>query len=373
MSLVGVNLLGNSFQQDPNPLWVKINNVAIGDSHQYGYKIIQNTNIGQLLNYALSDSNIVCVVYNWATGTAYTKIGFNLNVNSDSNSAPGYTTFIVKSKISNFYKSSNPQPQQQQQTRLISPYSMGSELILNAMNSVSFKVAFTLAFWNSNGWDCGDPDPNVLNNVINNGGQIIISFGGSAGCSSSTGINGSGGEPALSGGTPQQVMQRYLQPLKQYNVHYADFDIEGNYETDVSSYQLRNSAIVLLQQQIPGLKVSFTVPGNFGAVNMIKDALNKGVQIDCIRLMAMDWCAQVDMVSTAINCITSAHSQFPNMNFGYIPLLGLDDQSINTYTLQNHQNIINQLKNLPYVTTLSYWELHLDSNFTYLQAYKSLL
>ena len=254
----------------------------------------------------------------------------------------------------------------------------GSDLIQSVLNSNGSLDSFTLAFWNSNGFDCGVPDNTVLQNVTDKGGKITLSFGGAAGCASPTGINNSGGEPALAvaqqSGTAEQLMELYLQPITTYNIQSVDFDIENNYETDVLSYTLRNAAIALLQKKL-NIKVSFTVPGNFDAVDMIKDALNQGVTIDTINLMCMDWGNSVDMVSASINCLQNAHNIFPNLNFGYIPLIGKDDQGINTYTLQNHKDVISQIQNqkMTYITLFSYWCLNIDPNNSYLQAYSVLM
>ena len=106
MSLVGVTILGNTFVQDPNPNWIKINNVAIGESKNYGYSTANSVkgDIGGLLSNLSQDPNVVVVIYNWNTGIAYTKTGFNLSVSSDYQQANGYTTFVLQSKVSQFYQ-----------------------------------------------------------------------------------------------------------------------------------------------------------------------------------------------------------------------------------------------------------------------------
>lgn len=104
MSLVGKTLLGSVFEQDPNPNWIKINNVAIGELQMYGYNTYNNKDIGSLLNQLRGDNNITCLIYNWATGVGYAKTGFNLDNSGDYKAAPGFTTFILNSKISKYYK-----------------------------------------------------------------------------------------------------------------------------------------------------------------------------------------------------------------------------------------------------------------------------
>lgn len=111
MSLIGVSILGNSFVQDSNDNWLKINNVAIGESSIYGYNVVNsNGDIGGLLNRLSQDLNVTCLVYNWANNTGYVKTGFNLNVSSDYKLLNGYTTFVLKSKISRYYPTPSPNP-----------------------------------------------------------------------------------------------------------------------------------------------------------------------------------------------------------------------------------------------------------------------
>jgi mannan endo-1,4-beta-mannosidase len=95
--LIGNKFLGNTFEQDPNPNWIKINGIVLGETSNFGYKTIVNKNIGDLLNLLSTDSKVQAVVYNWSSGTAYVKTEFNLSLISDSAVNTAYTTFIIKS------------------------------------------------------------------------------------------------------------------------------------------------------------------------------------------------------------------------------------------------------------------------------------
>jgi len=383
MSLIGKVLLGNVFVQDPNPLFVKINNVGIGESI-YGYKTITDKDIGHLLENCVKDPKIVCIVYNWTTNIAYIKSGFNLNNSKDYKLAEGFTTFVVKSNISKYYPTPGPGPVPVPVpvpvpgSVFIAPYCMpGSDTMRAAIAAVKpYPINFTLAFWNNGNWDSGNPDSTLISDIRNNGGDICISFGGASGCENNQ-------EPALLGGTVQQVMQRYLVPIKQYNCKYIDLDIEGGKESDTNSYQLRNSALVLVQQQVPNLKISFTIAADQNGIysqNMLKDAIGKGIRIDTIRLMLMDFGSSMNLVSACISGLQKSYSQLSSIGqfkIGFIPLLLKDDQGINTYTLQNHKDILSQIKTnkMTYVQCFSYWELAIDQgqNFNFLKSYISSL
>lgn len=259
---------------------------------------------------------------------------------------------------------------------LITPYIMpGSETIQNAMNAIpSYPLSVTFAFWNNGNWDSGEPSNEIIAKIRKNNGDCTISFGGYSGCKDLK-------EPGLMGGSVQEIMQRYLDPIKKYSFLYADFDIEGHKEHDVGTYAPRNAAIALLQKQVPNLKVSFTVPADANGIycqKMLSDAASKGVVIDTVRIMAMEFGYKVDMVSTCITGLGNTYNQLKaiglvNVKLGFIPLLMTEGSGMNTYTLQNHQDILAQIKskNMNYVQTFSYWELARDKeqNFNFLKAY----
>jgi mannan endo-1,4-beta-mannosidase len=129
MSLTDTTLLGVKFRQDPNPLWEKIDGVALGDT--FNYKTINSTDIGKLLANEASDDNTVTIVYDWK-GIGYIKNGFNLLDTADYKLINGYTTFIHKSKISQF----NP---------ILPP-----SIISDWMNNKSYNVGDSIIFSSTN-------------------------------------------------------------------------------------------------------------------------------------------------------------------------------------------------------------------------------
>lgn len=93
-------LLGSTFVQDPNPNYIKIDNVVLGETASYGYNVVNTNDIGALLLSSLNDNNIVVIVYNWSQKVAYIKTGFNLNDSTDFKTSAGFTSFIVTNRIS---------------------------------------------------------------------------------------------------------------------------------------------------------------------------------------------------------------------------------------------------------------------------------
>lgn len=107
--LIDTSLLGSSFVQDKNPAYIKIDRVVLGESLQYGYKVIMGTDITAILNTCLADPKVVAVVYNWSAGVAYIKSGFNLNNTNDSAVNASYTTFVVLDRVASV-PATQPQP-----------------------------------------------------------------------------------------------------------------------------------------------------------------------------------------------------------------------------------------------------------------------
>lgn len=99
MSLIGKSVLGSPFLQDPKAEWLKLNGVVLGESKKFSYQTTRSRDIGSLLDRLIKDSSIVCVLYNWKTGFAYTKTGFDLNDKNDYHRNEDFTTFIVKERI----------------------------------------------------------------------------------------------------------------------------------------------------------------------------------------------------------------------------------------------------------------------------------
>jgi hypothetical protein len=98
--LVGKTFRGSTFVQDPIPEFIKIDGVVLGESTQYGYKVMNNARVTPILQACLADQNAVAIVYNWKTGVAYIKTGINFNIASDSKLNKEYTTFLISSRVS---------------------------------------------------------------------------------------------------------------------------------------------------------------------------------------------------------------------------------------------------------------------------------
>ena len=97
--LIGKIFLGSTFVQDAKWNYIKIDSVLLGESSKYGYKSVNNGDIGKLLDDCLKDGKAAVILYDWNKKVGYIKSGFDLSDSSDSKQQTGFTTFIVKSKI----------------------------------------------------------------------------------------------------------------------------------------------------------------------------------------------------------------------------------------------------------------------------------
>jgi mannan endo-1,4-beta-mannosidase len=96
-SLLGKQILGNTIYQDSNDRnWLKIDDVAVGESPCFSYKSLTSRDIGSILSSLFSDESVALIVYEWESGKAFLKTGLDINDARDSVHKRGVTTFIAK-------------------------------------------------------------------------------------------------------------------------------------------------------------------------------------------------------------------------------------------------------------------------------------
>ena len=115
------------------------------------------------------------------------------------------------------------------------------------------------------------------------GGNVIISFGGEA-----------GGELAQTCTSVSSLEAAYAKVVSTYNVTRLDFDIEGSVLDDTTSNARRDQALAELQAADPSVQIDFTVPVDptgleSDATALLKDAKSKGVNVNLVNIMTMDF------------------------------------------------------------------------------------
>ncbi len=210
---------------------------------------------------------------------------------------------------------------------------------LTDMASAGNLKDFTLAFVTSAGckaswFNAYDPRAAWAKDQIDAiraaGGDVKISFGGASGI-----------ELAQACTDADSLFAEYDAVVNAYGLTYVDFDIEGAAVADPASVQRRSLALARLQQAHPGLRISLTLPVlpeglTSDGLNVVKSAIDAGVDLDLVNVMAMDYYRGVDYGDAAVQAAQSTHDQlaalYPGRSddrlwamVGVTPMIGQND------------------------------------------------
>ena len=194
------------------------------------------------------------------------------------------------------------------------------------------------------------------------GGDVLISFGGEAGV-----------ELAINTPDAGQLESKYQSVIAQYRLTWMDFDIEGKALSKVEANQRRDSVLKQLQTKNPGLKISFTVPVNPSgleneSVVMIKDAFEKGVAIESVNIMTMDYGTNISrgrkMGGLAVMAANGTHRQLqpidPAIKIGLTPMIGRNDVKVEIFSLEDARTVMDFARKTPWIRSVSFWSVNRD-------------
>lgn len=202
--------------------------------------------------------------------------------------------------------------------------------------------------------------------IRNQGGDVIISFGGAA-----------GQELALTCSSASALQAQYQVIINQYHVTHLDFDIEGGAQGDANSYDRRNTALRALQQANPGLSIAFTLPSATtglldDSMGLLRNANSHGVNYSIVNLMTMDYGSpDSQMGQEAINAANGLFSElqslFPSKSssqlwamVGITPMIGQNDSQGEIFSLQNAQQVLSFAQQ-NHIGELAMWEISRDN------------
>ena len=234
----------------------------------------------------------------------------------------------------------------------------------NLTGTPYFTLAFVLYGSAQNGPSWGGKLPldyyvNEVSELRKAGGDVIISFGGAVG-------------PYLcqQAKTPEQLADWYLQVIDTYNATYLDFDIESSINVTLLA-----DALLLVQREVPGIKVSFTLPSDPGAglvgngYSIIQTMVQKGVRIDRVNAMTMDyyWTPSNanNSIKVAEHLFTQLQNLYPNRTddeiwgmIGLTPMIGVnDDHSV--FTLDDARELV-EWAIQHRIRSLAFWSVDRD-------------
>jgi hypothetical protein len=204
----------------------------------------------------------------------------------------------------------------------------------------------------------------MINNVRAAGGDVIVSFGGAAGT-----------ELAHSTGcaTASQLQAAYQQVINKYGARVLDFDIEGaavnnpKRSDGVNSVDLRNQALTALAAANPGLEIHYTLPvlpsGLVqSGINVLKSIAANHTPVSVVNVMAMDYGTPVptdgmgpDANQAATNTLQQMAANGVSASVGITVLIGNQDETDETFTLNDAQTVLSFAQSNANVALLSYW------------------
>ncbi|HEV2360926.1 MAG TPA: chitinase [Acidimicrobiales bacterium] len=204
------------------------------------------------------------------------------------------------------------------------------------------------------------------------GGDVAVSFGGSAGT-----------ELAQSCSSLSTLQAAYQSIIDHYHASHIDFDVEGAAVTDSASIDLRNKAIHALEAANPGLRVSYTLPvlptGLVASgLALLRDAIADGVNVNVVNIMTMDYGSSFssDMGKDAIDAgnslISQLHGLYPAKTAGQIramvgltPMSGANDVAGEDFTTADAAEVEAYAKSKG-IRELALWSVNRDGpGFSY--------
>ncbi|MFD5720494.1 cellulose binding domain-containing protein [Streptomyces sp. NPDC127036] len=178
------------------------------------------------------------------------------------------------------------------------------------------------------------------------GGDVRVSFGGA-----------SGSELATTCSSADALAAAYGKAVDVYKLTKVDFDIEGGALPNTAANTTRAKAVAKLQQQHPGLDVSFTLPVmpeglTQDGVNLLSNAKSNGVQITTVNIMAMDYgpAYSGDMGTYAEQAATATQAQIKGVlglsdsaawkAVAITPMIGVNDVSSEVFKVDDAAQLV---------------------------------
>ena len=191
------------------------------------------------------------------------------------------------------------------------------------------------------------------------GGNVIISFGGAE-----------GGELAQTCTSVSALTAAYASVVNTYGITRLDFDIEGDTLGDTAANTRRNQALAALQAQNPAVEVDYTLavdPSGLESdtLNLLKDAKSKGVKVNLVNIMTMDFGDGENALKDAESGANATEKQLASLygtsasatwnKIGLTPIAGQNDDDEN-FT-QANASTLETFAASKGVQELAFWEV----------------
>ncbi|QMU68961.1 chitinase [Streptacidiphilus sp. P02-A3a] len=212
-------------------------------------------------------------------------------------------------------------------------------------------------------WEDGNDSLGAFTSQVNSfksaGGNVIISFGGE-----------SGGEIAQTCTSVSSLTAAYENVVNTYGVTRLDFDIEGSYLDNTAANSRRDQALAALQKADPAVQIDYTLPVDptgleSDATALLKDAKSKGVNVNLVNIMTMDFGDGQNPLKDAESGATATEKQLASIfggssaqnwaRLGLTPIAGENDDD-EDFT-QSDASTLESFAKSNGVQELSFWEV----------------
>jgi chitinase len=255
----------------------------------------------------------------------------------------------------------------------------GSTSAMASAQAATGLKYYTLAFviagngctatWNgdtsidSSGWQT------AINNLRAAGGDVIVSFGGAAPT-----------ELTQACSSVSALQAQYKRVIDTLNLTRVDMDIEGDgVIDDTAANDRRNQALAALQQQYAAAGKHLTVDYTLATdptglpsdqINLLKNAKSRGLDVNLVNPMTMDYGPSMDMGQAAISAANALHTQLGQIwttktsdqlwaMEGNTPMIGVNDTSSEVFSTSDATDLTNFAKTNG-IQELSFWSLGRD-------------
>ncbi|TDT98750.1 glycosyl hydrolase family 18 (putative chitinase) [Streptomyces sp. 846.5] len=212
-------------------------------------------------------------------------------------------------------------------------------------------------------WEAGNSSLGAFTSQVNSlksaGGNVIVSFGGAA-----------GGEIAQTCTSVSSLTAAYANVVKTYGITRLDFDIEGDYLNNTAANSRRDQALAALQKSNPSVQVDYTLPVapnglESNALTLLKDAKSKGVNVNLVNIMTMDFGDGENALNDAESAANATEKQLASLygtsssatwnKIGLTPIAGKNDDNEN-FT-QANASTLEAFAAAKGVQELAFWEV----------------
>ena len=205
-----------------------------------------------------------------------------------------------------------------------------------------------------------------ISKLRNNGGDIIISFGG-----------GSGKEMAGFITDVDELQKAYQKVIDRFNLTWIDLDIEGDISRDDVVTERRNKALVGIQKNNPNLTISYCLSADPRGLaskskKILADAVKQGVRVDVVNVMAMDYGSRIvsdpdgKLGYYAIKTAKESKKNLeelglPDTKIGITAMIGVNGVPTEIFRMPDAKELLEWANETEWVRLLSIWSLNRDN------------